>query len=263
MKRIRIERLLTDNRTLMLAYDQGLEHGPIDFNANNIDPEFILHIAEKGKFNGLILQKGVAEIYRENYPKKIPLIIKLNGRTNIPRIFPVAKQLCSVKKAVDLGADAVGYTIYFGSPLEPEILHEFGKLQEEAHDYGLPVIAWMYPRGKFVENELSTSILAYAARVGMELGADIVKMKYNDNPEEYKWIVKCAGKTKVVIAGGEKSTADAEFLKKAKEIMTTGVAGMAVGRNIWQHKSPLKMAFALKKIIFENSTAEDAMRYLE
>ena len=184
MKRIRIERLFTDKKTLMLAYDQGLEHGPIDFDANNVDPDYVIYIATHGKYSAFICQKGIAEKYHENYTRKIPLVVKLNGKSNIPRIFPIAKQLCSVKKAVDLGADAVGYTIYVGSPLEPEIFEDFAKIQGEAHDYGLPVVAWMYPRGRFVTNETSTSMLAYAARIGLELGADIIKMKYNDKRED-------------------------------------------------------------------------------
>lgn len=261
MKRIRIDRIMTGERALFLAYDQGLEHGPIDLNAHNVDPDYVIYIATKGKYNGFICQKGIAEKYHEGYNKKVPLILKLNGKTNIPRIFPVAKQNCSVKKAVELGADAVGYTIYVGSALEPEIFKEFGKIQEEAHDYGLPVIAWMYPRGRYVTNELSTSMLAYAARMGLELGADMLKMKYNGHLDEYRWIVKCAGKTKVVIAGGAKEP-NKPFLEKVKEVMQTGAVGMAVGREVWQNEAPMKMTYAIKKIIFENASAEDALRAL-
>ncbi|MBW2966529.1 fructose-bisphosphate aldolase [Candidatus Woesearchaeota archaeon] len=262
MKKIRIERLLTDEKALFLAYDQGLEHGPIDFNISNIDPDYLIHIAVNGGFNGVILQKGIAEKYHENYSKKVPLIVKLNGKTNIPRIFPIAKQLCSVKKAVDLGADAVGYTIFVGSPLEPEIFKEFSSIQEEAHEYGLPIVAWMYPRGRFVTNELSTSMLAYSARIGLELGADMIKIKYNDKKEDFRWVVKCAGDVKVMAAGGPK-TGDREFLERAKEIMEAGCSGMAVGREIWQNDSPLKMAAAIKKIIFENSSVDEAMKLIE
>jgi class I fructose-bisphosphate aldolase len=262
MKRIKIEKLFTSSKTLMIAYDQGLEHGPIDFNAHNIDPDYVIYIAVHGKYNGLILQKGIAELYHENYRKKVPLILKLNGKTNIPRIFPIAPQICSVKRAVDLGADAVGYTVYVGSPLEPEIFKEFGRIQEEAHDYGLPVIAWMYPRGRFVTNEESTSMLAYSARTGLELGADIIKIKYNDKLEEFKWVVRCAGKTKVVIAGGPKIP-DREFFKKVKNIMETGAVGMAIGREVWQHEKPMKMTAAVRSVIFDNSSVEDALKYLE
>lgn len=262
MKKVKIDRLMTDKRALFLAYDQGLEHGPIDFNENNIDPDYILYIALNGKYNGVILQKGIAEKYHETYTKKIPLIVKLNGKTNIYRGFPIAKQNCSVKKAVDLGADAVGYTIYVGSPLEPEIFKEFGKMQEEAHNYGLPVIAWMYPRGRYVVNEESTSILSYAARIGLELGADIIKMKYNDNAEEFKWVVKCAGETKVMVAGGPK-IGERSFFQNVRDIMDSGAIGMAIGRQVWQHEYPLKMTEAIKKIIFNEGSVEEARELLK
>jgi class I fructose-bisphosphate aldolase len=262
MKRIKIERLFTDNKTLMLAYDQGLEHGPIDFDSRNIDPNYVMYIAVHGGYNAFICQKGIAELYHDNYHKKVPLVLKLNGKSNIPRIFPVAKQICSVKKAVDLGADAVGYTIYVGSPLEPEIFAEFGKIQEEAHDYGLPVIAWVYPRGRFVTNELSTSMLAYAARIGLELGADIIKIHYNDKPDEFKWVVRCAGNTKVVVAGGPK-VSNLDFLRKVKSVMETGAVGMAIGREVWQHESPMKMTAAVKSIMFGNAEVDDALNLLK
>ena len=106
---------------MILAYDQGLEHGPTDFNDKNIDPSYIIEIANKGKFNGLVLQKGIAEKY---YRGKVPLILKLNGKTNLLKGEPIAKQLCSVKEAIELGAKAVGYTIYVGSIHEPEMFKE-------------------------------------------------------------------------------------------------------------------------------------------
>ncbi len=262
MKKIKIDKLFREDRTMMLAYDHGLEHGPIDFNADDVDPEYVIYIAVNGGYNAFICQKGIAEKYHENYRKKIPLIIKLNGKSNIPRIFPISRQLCSVKKAVDLGADAVGYTVYVGSPLEPKIFENFGKIQEEAHDYGLPVVAWMYPRGRFVSNETSTSMLSYAARIGLELGADILKIKYNGKKEDFKWVVKCAGKAKVAVAGGSKLP-DIDLLKRVKDMMKTGISGMAIGRNIWQHKNPMKMTAAVKSIIFEDAEVKEALEYLK
>ena len=261
MKQIKINKLFTKGRTLFLAYDQGLEHGPSDFNLDNADPDYIIKIAIKGGYNGLILQKGLAEHYHSHYSKKVPLIVKLNGKTSIPQIKSIAREICSVKKAVDLGADAVGYTIYVGSEHEPEIFNEFGKIQEEAHNYGLPVIAWMYPRGKAVGDELNTNLLAYAARVGLELGADILKIKYNGDKEGFKWIVKCAGKAKVSIAGGHK-TDDKEFLSGLKNVLEAGAVGMAVGRNVWQHNKPLGITRAIKKIIFENKKVKEALKFI-
>jgi class I fructose-bisphosphate aldolase len=262
MVRININKIIRNDRSMLLAYDQGLEHGPRDLDQRSVDPKFIFDIALEGMYDGIIVQNGIAEKYYNRYFKDIPLIIKLNGKTSIPDIAPMSRQLCSVDRAIKLGAVAVGYTIYTGSPAEPEIFSEFSKIVETAHDYGMPVIAWMYPRGPSIKNEFDKEILAYSARVGLELGADILKIKYNDDPEAFKWIVKCAGRAKVMVAGGNKVT-EAEFLRKSEEIMKTGVVGMAVGRNVWQHDYPLQLSMALRKIIYDNATAQEAEKFYE
>ncbi len=240
-----LSKIMRNGKALFLAYDQGLEHGPSDFNDKNVDPEYVMNIAEKGKVNGIIFQKGIAEKYYKK--SKVPLILKLNGKTNLVKGEPIARQLCTVKEAIKLKAKAVGYTIYIGSKYEDIMFKEFEKIEKEAHEKKLPVILWAYPRGKAIKNEFSKENLAYSARIGLELGADIVKIKYNGNLNDLKWIVKCAGKCKVVIAGGKKNK---DFLKQAKEIMKTGVAGFAVGRNIWQSDKPIEVINNLKRIIW-------------
>lgn len=261
MFRTKMYRLLSGGRSLILAYDQGLEHGPTDFNLDNVNPNYFLDIAEKGGFNAVVLHHGIAEKYYQNYRDRLRLILKLNGKTNIAKVEPYSAQICSVDRAVKLGAEAVGYTVYVGSPREDEIFNEFGKVVEKAHDYGIPVVAWMYPRGPFVPNDTTTEILAYAARVGLELGADILKMKYNHDKEGFKWVVKAAGKCKVIVAGGHKEAED-ELLQQARDIIDAGAAGMAIGRNIWQNKEPLKITKALKKIIIENKSVKEAMKII-
>jgi len=242
---IKLNKLLTKNKSLILTYDHGLEHGPAEFNLRNIDTDYILNIALKGRFSAVALQSGLAEKYFHNYRKKIPLIVKLNGKTNISQVEPVSRQICSVKRAVKLGADAVGYTIYLGSDFENVMFSEFGKIAEEAHDFRIPVIAWMYPRGKGIGNDRSTEILAYAARAGLELGADFVKVAYNHDAE-----------------GGPKKE-NKDTLQCTAEVMKAGAAGLAVGRSVWQHEEPLKMAAALKRIVFENKSVNEAMKALK
>ncbi len=249
--KIQINKILKNGKALYLAYDQGLEHGPTqDFNDKNVNPSYIIEIAKQGKFQGLVFQKGIAEKYnKEIKNSRIPLILKLNGKTNLYKGEPIARQLCSVKEAIQLGAKTVGYTIYIGSQHESIMMHEFEKIEEEAHAKGLPVILWVYPRGKAIKDDSSKEIMSYAARVGLELGADIVKLKYGGNPEELQWAVKSAGKTKVVVAGGTK-TEESLFLKQVKDIMQTGAIGLAVGRNIWQNPNPLEITKKIQKIIW-------------
>ena len=262
MFKTKMYRLLSGGRALFLAYDQGLEHGPTDFNMDNSNPNYILDIAEKGGYNALILHNGVAEKYYQNYRDRVRLILKLNGKTNIAKVDPYSAQVCSVKRAVKLGAEAVGYTIYVGSPREAKMFNEFGKIVEEAHDYGIPVVAWMYPRGPFVPNDTTTEIIAHSARAGLELGADIVKIKYNNDLEGFKWVVKFAGKCKVVVAGGHKEEPE-QLLQQAREIVDAGAAGMAIGRNIWQSPDPFKITNALKKVVIENKSVKEALKALK
>ena len=248
MKRDLMEKFLTGGKSMLLAYDQGLEHGPSsDFNEKNVDPSYIMDIAAKGGFNGVVFQKGVAERF---YDGKVPLIVKLNGKSSLPKGEPVSRQVCSVEQAVSLGAKGVGYTIYLGSEHEPRMFSEFGEIQEEAHERGIPAIAWVYPRGAGIQNDTSKETVAYAARAGLELGADAVKIKYTGDPESFSWAVKAAAGVRVFMSGGPKAPTDDDFLRQVEGVIRAGGTGLAVGRNVWQNQDPLAMAGKLRKAIF-------------
>ena len=249
MSRSRMDTFLTNGRSVLLAYDQGLEHGPsMDFTDRNVDPSFIMETAVKGGFNGVILQKGLAERY---YDGNVPLIVKLNGRSSLPKGEPLSRQVFSVEYAVSLGAKAVGYTIYLGSSFESEMFAEFGRIQEQAHERGLPAIAWVYPRGAAVQNDTSKEIVAYAARAALELGADAAKIKYTGDSQSFSWAVKSAGKMPVFMSGGPKAPDDATFLAHVAGAIKAGATGLAVGRNVWQNPDPLAMAKALRSLVIE------------
>jgi fructose-bisphosphate aldolase, class I len=254
MKQERMAPFLKGGKSLLLAYDQGLEHGPsADFDEKNVDPSAVMEIAVKGKFSGVVFQKGVAERF---YDGGVPLIVKLNGKTSLPKGEPVSKQECTVEHAASLGAKGVGYTIYLGSAHEAEMLSEFGMIQEEAHRRGIAAIAWVYPRGAAVQNDTSKEIVAYAARAGLELGADAVKIKYTGDPQTFSWAVKAAAGVRVFMSGGPKAPTDADFLVQVKGAMDAGATGLAVGRNVWQNLDPLAMAERLRKVIFEGASVE-------
>jgi len=245
-----MHKLLHENKCLFLAYDQGLEHGPSDFNDSSVNPKSIISLAKRGKFNALIVQKGIAEQYHEEIKKsKVPLIIKLNGKTNLSHGEPLSTQLCTVNEALKLGAAAVGYTIYIGSEHESVMFKEFESIERTAHAHGLPVIAWIYPRGKAVLGKPEGQLLAYAARVGLEIGAHMVKLYWNGSKEELEWAIKAAGKCKVVIAGGL-PLGQRELLSRVREAMSAGASGFAIGRSIWQAKDPLELTKKIKKVIW-------------
>lgn len=269
-------KIMPGGRAMILAYDQGFEHGPRDFveHPESANFEYILDIAKRGRFTGIVLHAGLAEKYEsEIRDSKVPLILKLNGTSELcTEEEPYSPQLYSVEDALELGATAVGYTVYSGSKYEDEMQKEFSRIIREAHRKGIPVIGWMYPRGNSLFDRRSASktlkialeeqeetnlaidetpsIVAYGARIGLELGADIVKVKYTGSPESFRWVVQSAFPTKVVMSGGPMTKTDEGFLSRVKDVLTAGAVGIAVGRNIWQRKDPLIISEKIHQIIF-------------
>ena len=157
------------------------------------------------------------------------------------------KKLTSVEASTELAKKGIDFP--------PEKLRAFkttvaAKIEREAHKKGIPVMLWAYPRGKKIKNDVSRENMAYSARLGLELGADVVKIKWNGKEEDLKWAIKSAGKCKLIVAGGKKIN-ESIFLKQAEKIIFCGASGMAVGRNLWGSKNPLILANTLNKIIFK------------
>jgi fructose-bisphosphate aldolase, class I len=262
-KHTRLHRLLYrygpgNGTLLLLPIDQGLEHGPRDFfpNPPAKDPDFQLRLAKEGRFSGIVFQYGIAEKYMAQYAGEVPLVLKLNGKTEIPADkAPISPVIASVEDAIRLGADAVGYTLYVGSPIQDQDFVQFRKVREEADRYGMPIIVWSYPRGEAIEakgGRDSLYAIDYAARVAAELGADIVKVNMPKlNPEKDKaapkpyntmqpsieeaarMVIESAGRTLVLFSGGEMQ-GEGDVIEKARTAMDAGATGLIFGRNIWQ-----------------------------
>jgi class I fructose-bisphosphate aldolase len=248
---IDINKILKNGRGILLAYDHGFEHGPVDFDEKSVDPAWIMDIANSGFFTAVACQKGIAAKYYDKTKHQVPLIVKLNGKTAFHKDEePISLQNCTIDEALEFGAVGVGYTIYVGSEHEQEMIKEFSTLEKEAHDKGLLVVGWMYPRGKHVLSDTTKEVLAYAARLGLELNADAIKIKYTGEPESFKWVVENAGKAKVFVVGGPKTETIDQLLATAKEIITAGAVGFAIGRNVWQSPNPLEVAKRLAEIVY-------------
>jgi class I fructose-bisphosphate aldolase len=276
-KKARLHRILhqhglRNGTALFLPYDQGLEHGPRDFFANPVsgDPRYILRLAVEGGFNGIAVQIGLAEKFYWDYAGEVPLILKLNGKTDIP---PDAEALspvhASVADAVRLGADAVGYTLYVGTPAQERDFAQLRAVRQEAERLGMPLIVWAYPRGAAVEGKGgkdSFYAVDYAARTASELGADVVKINFPHPerrtgvkaPYEQEFasqqaidaVVRSANRTLVLVSGGSKQGDDA-MLDKARQSMEAGATGLIFGRNVWQreHGESLRFVSRLREIL--------------
>lgn len=248
-----IEKLLRGEHGLLFAYDHGFEYGPKNFDERSAEPSFALDLACSGAFTGFICQKGIAARYYDLGIHDIPLIVKLNGKTSFRSdLEPKSILNCSVDEAISYGAAAVGYVIHVRSQYEPEMIAEFGRIEREAHEKGLAVLAWMYIAGDQMISPEDTDAVAYAARVGMELNADGIIIKYTGDEGSFRWVVKNAGRARVFVVGGPRMETEYQITDTARIIKNVGAAGFAIGRNIWQAKDPMHIATDLNKILFED-----------
>lgn len=261
-----------NGNSLILAYDHGTEHGPVDFEPmpESAEPRHVFRVSEHDAVTAIALQKGNAEYYRkwqdETGNEGAPLLVKLNGNSNMAhRDDYYSPKQCSVEYAVEeLDADAIGYTMYAGSTHEDKMWKEFREVQEEARKYDVPVVMWSYPRGKGIEEnpdysgQKDSEVVAYGARLGLELGADMVKCKYPGDQEDWEQLEEVVGDLKTVMSGGSKRS-DEAFLRDVHDTMEVGGNGLAVGRNIFQRENPEQLLDKLESVMFEGKDVEEVV----
>jgi len=247
-----IEKLLRGEHGLLFAYDHGFEYGPGHFDERSAEPSFAIDLANSGPFTGFICQKGIAARYFDVNIYDVPLIVKLNGKTSFRSdVEPKSIQNCSVDEAISYGATAVGYVIHVRSQYEPEMIAEFGRIEREAHEKGLAVLAWMYIAGDTMISPEETDVVAYAARVGAELNADGIIIKYTGDEGSFRWVVKNAGRSRVFVVGGPRMETEYQLMDTAAIVKKVGAAGFAIGRNIWQAKDPMAVSTKLSNLLLE------------
>ncbi|MEM0302693.1 MAG: 2-amino-3,7-dideoxy-D-threo-hept-6-ulosonate synthase [Archaeoglobaceae archaeon] len=244
----RLRRILRNGRTLIMPMDHGVSK--VESGLENVE-ETLRSVSDY--IDAVVLHKGVVKHSRIVAELEIGLIVHLSASTSLSQDPNDKRIVSSVENAIALGADAVSVHVNIGSQTEGRQLEELGQVCEVADSYGIPTLAMMYPRGKV---EVNTETVTQAARVGYELGADLVKVPY---VEKFAQVVKFC-KVPVVIAGGSKEN-EYELLRKVESALKSGACGVAVGRNIFSSPSPRDIAKALHHIIHEGMSVEEVLEY--
>ena len=259
-KSIRLERILNreTKKTVIVPMDHGVSVGPIKGLIKL--SEMVDKVAEGGA-NAVLGQRGLPMYGHRRYGKDIGLILHLCG-SSILSPDPNNKVLVmTVEEALTMGADAVSVHINVGADNEAEMFKTLGTVSKDCVRWGMPLVAMMYPRGKKVKSEHDVAVVKLAARIGAELGADIVKTNYTGDIVSFKEVVDgCM--VPVVVAGGPKMQTSADVLHMVWEAIHAGGAGVSIGRNIFQAPDPTKMVRAIAKIVHEGYDVEDAMKEL-
>ena len=243
---------------LVLPYDHGLEHGPVDFLEHEWGsrPASILELAGRTAIAAVAAHLGLIGRYYRGTERNVALIAKLNGRTNIPESSaPLSPLTGSVEEAVRAGADAIGYTLYVGSAAQERDLRQLADVRRDCERLGMPLVVWSYPRGSFVDaagGRDSLYAVDYAGRVALEMGADVIKLNIprrhdpelgapppayleleDDRSLMARRVVESCGEAAVIFSGGSQRS-DEGFLAEVRLALSAGAAGMIAGRNIFQ-----------------------------
>jgi len=259
-KDIRLERIVDRNsgKTVIVPMDHGVTLGPI---LGLTDMRSTVSKIVNGGANAILMHKGMVGAGHRKTGHDVGLIVHLSASTALSP-YPNAKRLvCTVEEAIKLGADAVSIQVNLADETEGDMLEQFGFVGEQCMHWGMPLVAMVYTRGKKVKNEYDVAAVKHAARVGAELGADIVKVNYTGSTDSFREVV--AGcPVPVVIAGGEKVETDDELFAMVDGALKAGAAGASIGRNAFQHADPQRVVGAIAKMVHESATVTQAKQFL-
>ena len=247
-KKRRISRIVKNGRSVILPMDHGITKP--EKGIENVD-RVVKEVQEY--IDAVVVHKGVAKHSAVLAEMDAALIIHLSASTAHAKDPNDKRIVTSVEKAIALGADAVSVHINVGSKTEAEQIEKVGIISETCDDYGIPLLAMMYPRGSI---EVNTETVRHAARIGYELGADILKVPYVQRFEEVVNICDIP----VVVAGGSKGSEE-EFLRRVHDALTRGASGVAAGRNVFNSDQPVRIAKTLHMLVHGNAPLEEVVKY--
>ena len=259
-KKIRLERIIDrdSGRTVIVPMDHGVTVGPIP---GLEDMRQTVSKVVAGGANAILMHKGIVRAGHRGSGRDIGLIVHLSGGTALSP-DPNAKELvCTVEEAIKLGADAVSVHINLGAETDRQMLRQLGQVSERCMEWQMPLVAMMYTRGPKIKNEYDLNNTKHAARVGAELGADIVKCVYTGSAESFAEVVNGCP-VPVVIAGGEKMDSDEDIFIMVEGALKAGAAGLSIGRNAFQHRDPTRIIGALSKMVHEGFDVGQAKEIL-
>jgi len=260
-KKIRLERIMdrVSGNTVIVPMDHGTTVGPIK---GLLDMKKTINDVVEGGANAILLHKGIITAGHRGGGKDVGLIIHLSAST-VMSPDPNAKTLvCTVEEAIQNGADGVSIHVNLGADSDSEMLRDLGRVSMQCQQWGMPLLAMMYTRGKKITSEFDVKHIKHAARVGAELGADIVKVNYTGSPESFSEVVEGCP-VPVVIAGGEKVETEKELLEMVCGCIKAGGAGVSIGRNIFQNADPVRIVGTIGKIVHNKYSLEKALKELK
>ena len=235
-KPIRLNRLLDrkTGRALILPFDHGYFLGPIQ---GGVEFRRVVELGCSSRANALLLTRGIAKATEDIFSGKKGLILRISGTTTLGTYPDYEVVVGSVEGALVLGADAVAVTIFLGTDQEQDMLKGLGHVAEACDRYGVPLLGEIMFGRKYAERAYDPDIVAWAARLGQEAGADMLKLNYPGSADGMGAVVEGCS-LPIVVAGGPRMDTEADIMDMARGAVEGGAAGLCVGRNVFQAEDP-------------------------
>lgn len=244
-KAIRLNHIFAQDRKTVIA---ALDHGSAGIFplAGLQDPEKLIPIVTANGADAIITSPGIARLCAGLFGRT-GLILRIDGGPSAQTgEWERIQVVLSVEDALRLGADAVIMMGIVGAPGESETLANLWQVAAECHAWGVPLVAEMLPGG-FLAKEVTIEQIAVAARLGAELGADLIKIRYQAPAQDYRYVIESCYRP-LIILGGSKQPLDM-LAQDVRAALDAGAAGVAVGRNIWQDADPGHVTGVLREAV--------------
>ena len=256
-KQVRMERIVNraERRTIIVPMDHGVTLGAV---GGLLDMRGAVNDMAVGGADAVLMHKGLIRNSHRNAGRDVGLILHISASTLLTPNANLKTLVGTVEEALKHGADAVSVHVNLGAETEGQMLTDFGQVAAACDDWGMPLLAMVYARGPKIKNGYDPEMVAHCARVGMELGADIVKVAYPGSQEGFEKVVDACC-VPVVIAGGERMDTSREILQMVYDSLQAGGAGISIGRNVFQHPNRVALIKALRAIVHENASVDEAL----
>jgi predicted phospho-2-dehydro-3-deoxyheptonate aldolase len=238
--------------------DHGVSEGPLEGLTR---PAQTIALVRDGGADSVIVHKGLVRTIEPELVKGLGFWLHVSASSALNPDPNDKRVVATVDEALRLGADGLSVHVNVGAPGESRMVEDLGRLAGECDAAGLPLLAMMYPRGHEIRDPHDLRLVQKVARLGYELGADVLKVPYTGDAESFREVVRGVD-VPVLISGGPKAADDRAFLAMVHGAMQAGGAGVSVGRNLWQHRDPAAITRAVARIVHDRVSLDDALHDL-
>ncbi|MGB1697108.1 MAG: 2-amino-3,7-dideoxy-D-threo-hept-6-ulosonate synthase [Thermoplasmatota archaeon] len=228
---IRLQRIMGEQgQILMVPMDHGISMGA----APGISPPDATIAAVAPQATCITTHKGLVRKVAP-HARDVGVMLHLSASTDLCPDPNEKRLVATVEEAVRMGCDGVSTHLNLGSQTEADMIESVGAVSTACQLWNMPHVAMVYPRGPSITNPFEETLVAHAARLAAELGADVAKVPYTGDPDSFRNVTRGAG-IPVIVAGGPQAPDFASFLNNLKGAKEGGASGVSIGRNVFQHE---------------------------